>query len=190
MTAAKHAFEQPALDVPFQSIRAVLTAYRERHPDRIALYDLDQEKSITWEKLDEWANRVARYLESRGIRKGDRIGLLADESIDKMIVWMGIWRLGAVVCPLNVEINADHIRDLLRSIGPKLTLWHVGLDGEALAGDAGGELMKFDSWTDGMAGDPASDEFLMILPRPCRSAESSTTRSWDRSPAWKFKTRC
>jgi len=163
MPDAPHAFEQPALDVPFKSIRGVLGEYRKRHPDRIALFDLDQDKSVSWAKLDEWANRVARYLEGRGLKKGDRIGLLSDESIEKMIIWMGIWRLGAVVCPLNVEINADHIRDLLRSIGPKFTLWNVGLDGPALAGDAGGALMKFDRWSDGMAGDAGSDEFFKCV---------------------------
>jgi len=91
MTSVGHAFEQPALDKPFQSIRAVLEAYKTSHPDKIALHDLDQDKAISWGQLHDWANRVARYLSDRGIRKGDRIGLLSDESVEKMILWMGIW---------------------------------------------------------------------------------------------------
>jgi len=115
-------FEQPPLTTPFQSIKDVLSTYNSRHPDKIALYDLDNEKSISWGQLKDWANRVAKYLESLGIKKGDRIGLLSDEGIEKMIIWMGIWRLGAVVCPLNVEINATHISSLLKSIKPQLVL--------------------------------------------------------------------
>lgn len=157
MTSVGHAFEQPALDKPFQSIRAVLEAYKTSHPDKIALYDLNQDKAISWGQLHDWANRVARYLSDRGIGKGDRIGLLSDESVEKMILWMGIWRLGAVVCPLNVEINASHIRELLGSIEPKMTLWHAALDGPSLAGDCGGELVRFDSWTADMPGDADSD---------------------------------
>lgn len=160
MARAEHAVEQPDLAIPFQSIRAVLETYRNRHPDKIALYDLDQDKAISWGQLHAWSNRVARYLESRGVRKGDRIGLLSDEGVEKMILWMGIWRLGAVVCPLNVEINARYIRDLLGFIGPGLTLWHGALDGPALAGEAGGDLLRFDSWSADMAGDPESDELF------------------------------
>ena len=143
-----HQFIQPELAIPFQSIRGVLDKYRQQHPDKIALYDLEQDRSINWGKLADNADQIARYLVSRGIQKGDRIGLLADESLDKMIIWMGIWRLGAVVCPLNVEINAGHINELLQSIGPKLTLWHTDLDGDALTDGIDGEVMRFDRWED------------------------------------------
>ena len=115
-------FEQPPLTTPFQSIKDILSTYRGRHPDKIALHDLDNQKSISWGQLHDWANRVARYLHSLGIKKGDRIGLLSDEGLEKMIIWMGIWRLGAVVCPLNIEINTVHISSLLKSIGPQLVL--------------------------------------------------------------------
>ena len=158
--APRYSFKQPALDIPFASIRSVLDTYRKRHPDKIALYDLDQDKSVTWGQLHEMANRIARWLEARGIRKGDRVGLLADESLDKMLIWMGIWRLGAVVCPLNVEINAAHIRELLQSIGPKLTLWHVDLDGPALTQGVSGDKLRFSRWDSKAKGDPKADEFF------------------------------
>ena len=34
--------------IPFQPISALLTSYRDRDPDKRSLYDLDQEKGITW----------------------------------------------------------------------------------------------------------------------------------------------
>lgn len=160
MASVKHTFEQPALDKPFQSIRAVLEDYKERHPDKIALFDLEQDKSISWGQLHFWANQVARFLQRRGIKRGDRIGLLSDESLEKMIIWMGIWRLGAVVCPLNIEINSGHIRELLTSIGPKLTLLHVDLDATSLTQDVGGAIIRFNYWQPDMEGDGASDEFF------------------------------
>jgi len=141
-----HQFTQPELAIPFQSIRGVLDKYRNEQPEKIALYDLEQDRSISWGKLADTSEQIARYLISRGIKKGDRIGLLSDESLDKMIIWMGIWRLGAVVCPLNVEINASHIKELLQSIGPKLTLWHSDLDGSALTDGVAGDVMRFDNW--------------------------------------------
>ncbi|MFT5438226.1 MAG: acyl-CoA synthetase (AMP-forming)/AMP-acid ligase II [Alphaproteobacteria bacterium] len=156
-------FAQPEMDIPFQSIRWVLDTYRNRHPDKIALFDLDQDRGISWDLLAEWANRVARYLAARGIGKGDRIGVLSDEGLEKMIIWMGIWRLGAVICPLNVEINASHISSLLKSIGPKLTLWQDGLDGASLTDGIGGDSLRFDRWDPDMTGDINADEFFTVI---------------------------
>ena len=59
---------------------------------------------------------------------------------------MGIWRLGAVVCPLNIEINEAHIRELLNSIGPKLTLYHADIDGPSITGEVECELEYFEGW--------------------------------------------
>jgi len=175
--ASSIAFTQPEPEVPFRSIREVLELYRDRHPDKIALYDLDQDKAITWGGLHEMANRAARWLEARGVHKGDRIGLLSDEGLEKMILWMGIWRLGAVVCPLNVEINEAYIRELLKTIGPKITLYHDSLDGRALTEGAGGEALRFEScWTPALAGDAGSDEvFRQVMatdPAPEVAAEN------------------
>ncbi|MDP6174679.1 MAG: class I adenylate-forming enzyme family protein, partial [Rhodospirillales bacterium] len=155
--------QEAELAYPFQSIRAVLDTYRERHPEKIALYDLDQEKGANYVELHEAANRVARYLESLGIKKGDRVGLLADENLEKLLIWMGIWRLGAVVCPLNIEINAGHIRELLGTIGPKLTLWHRELDGAALTGGVDGQIMRFDDWDRDYEGGLDGEEFFANL---------------------------
>jgi len=134
------------LAYPFLSIRAVLDNWRERHPDKTALYNLDQEKSASYAQLHEAANRVARLLESLGVKKGDKVGLLADECLEKLLIWMGIWRLGAVVCPLNVEINASHIQELLQTIGPKITLWHKDVDGIAMTEGVCGTILRFDEW--------------------------------------------
>ncbi len=179
MDINEHIFTQPEMDVPFQSIRSVLDSYRSRHPDKIALYDLDQDRSISWGQLAEWANRVARNLAARGIGKGDRIGVLSDEGLEKMIIWMGIWRLGAVICPLNVEINASHINSLLKSIGPKLTLWQEGLDGPALTVGTGGDSQRFDRWTADMAGDPEANEFFTAVAATASTPEVKSENNAD-----------
>ena len=83
-----HHFSQPNLEIPFQSIRGVLDKYCLEQPDKIALYDLEKNRSISWRSLSENAELIAKYLVSIGIQKGDRIALLSDESLEKMIIWM------------------------------------------------------------------------------------------------------
>ena len=154
---------QAELDIPFEPILSVLRKYNQRHPDKTAIHDLDQNKSITFGQLFHAANQVARFLEQHGIEKGDKIGLLSDESLEKLIIWMGIWRYGAVVCPLNVEMNQDHVRDLLGTIGPKLTLWHKDVDGPGMTEGLDGEILRFEGWDPDAPGDAGADEFFAQL---------------------------
>jgi acyl-coenzyme A synthetase/AMP-(fatty) acid ligase len=139
--------ERHELAIPFEPVSVLLRRYAERHPDKPALVDLDQDdKAITWGRLHDEANRIAHWLSGLGVQKGDKVALLAEENLEKLILWIGIWRLGAIVCPLNVEMNKTHVREILGNIGPKLTLWHEDLDGPAMTGGVPGEVMRFGRW--------------------------------------------
>ena len=151
----------PEFDLPFESIRSVLDTYKHRHPEKIALYDLDQETSVTYRELHGVVNRIARFLRDRGIGKGDKVALLANENLEKLLCWMGIWRLGAVVCPLNVELNAAYLNGLLANIGPRMILWHEELDGPALTSKVSVEKIKFSKWQPGAKAPP--DELFAML---------------------------
>ena len=54
---------------------------------------------------------IAAYLKSRGISKGSRVLLLSDENLEKLLIWLGVWRIGAVICPFNLEINEKQMVD-------------------------------------------------------------------------------
>ncbi len=146
--------------IPFDSVRSLLQKYRDRDPDKIALVDLDQDKSITFGQLHEEANRIARRLHAMGIRKGDRIAILSDERLEKLILWVSIWRAGAVVAAPNVEMNIAYISEILHALEPKLTLWDEDLDITTMTDGVGGDIVKFSSWEPDAAGDAQSDEFF------------------------------
>ena len=91
-----------------------------------------------------------------GIRKGDRIALLSDERLEKLILWVGIWRAGAAVAAPNVEMNIAYISEILGALKPKLTLWDAELDVATMTDGVGGTIKKFSNWEPGAAGDPTS----------------------------------
>jgi acyl-coenzyme A synthetase/AMP-(fatty) acid ligase len=153
------------LAIPFASIRSVLRKYRDRDPDKLALVDLDQDTSITYGELDEVVGRVARHLRSLGLKAGDKIALLSDERLEKLILWLGIWRLGAVVCPLNVEINKTYISEILGNIEPSLALWHEDLDGAALTAGLACPAIRFSRWSPDGEERSDSDEYFAQLAR-------------------------
>ena len=149
--------------LPFASVRSLLREYRDRDPGKTALVDLDQDASITFGELDEGVGRVAHLLDELGMAKGDKIAVLSEENLEKLILWLGIWRIGAVVCPLNVEINRTHIAEILGHIEPSLVLWHEALDGKALTEGLDCPVMRFSGWRRDGDGSPEADEFFARL---------------------------
>ena len=143
------------LALPVEPIATLLERYRGRHPSKTAIVDLDTGRSIDFAGLHEAANRVANFLAGRGVGPGDRVGLLSEESLEKLIIWLGIWRLGAAVCPLNVEMNAAHVGEILANIEPRLTFVHESLDADAMGVGGGPRREIFGAW--GTGGD---DDFF------------------------------
>ena len=105
-------FGDHQLGIPYRSIAELFAHYRDRDPGKAAIVDLDSESAITFGELDRVTTDIAAFLKSRGVAKGSRVLLLSDENLEKLLLWFGIWRIGAVVCPLNVEINAKVLADL------------------------------------------------------------------------------
>jgi len=146
--------------IPFETVGVLLKKYKDRDPDKTALVDLDQEKSITFGALHEVANRIARCLADMGVKAGDRVAVLSDERLEKLLIWMGIWRLGATIMPLNVEMNIAYIPEILRNLDPRLVLWHEDMDVAAMTEGVACEMLKFSGYSSGMAGDADAGEFF------------------------------
>ena len=155
---------QPELAIPFESTRSLLSKWRGRDADKTAIVDLDQDaKSITWGQIAEAADRVAYFLAENGIKPGDKVAVLSDEYVEKLIIWMGVWRYGAAICPLNVEMNEVHLVEILEGISPALTIWHSDLDGPGLTAGVSSPTIRFASWNADQAGDAGSDELFTVL---------------------------
>jgi acyl-CoA synthetase (AMP-forming)/AMP-acid ligase II len=143
-------FGNHQLALPYRSMADLLAGYRARDPEKIAIVDIDQNVSITFGGLEQIVTDIAADLKRRGVAKGDRVVLLSDECLEKLLIWFGAWRIGAVICPLNIELNSEHISLLTAIIAPKLILIHKDLDEVALTSGAKAPVCRF--------GEPSKDE--------------------------------
>ncbi len=154
--------------IPYQPIADLLAKYRERDPDKLAIVDLDQGTSISFGALDRAVTDIAAALSERGVGKGSRVLLLSDENLEKLLIWLATWRLGAVIAPLNIELNATLIADLAVAVAPVLTLVHKELDGNVLV--AGKPFVRFGSYRAEAATADPQDDFFRAIPRAVAAA--------------------
>ncbi|PYM67502.1 MAG: hypothetical protein DME11_03475, partial [Candidatus Rokuibacteriota bacterium] len=64
--------------------------------------------------------RLVNFLTGEGVRPGDRISILSDNAIEALVVFWGGLRAGVIVNPINVEIQAKHVIQILHDVGPRL----------------------------------------------------------------------
>ena len=75
-------------------------------PSRAAYY----RREITWNVFNEKANRFANLLVERGIKKGEKVGLLLMNCLEWLPIYFGILKTGALAVPLNFRYSADEIK--------------------------------------------------------------------------------
>ena len=74
-------------------------------PSAAGPYRLD----ISWKIFDEKANRVANAMLARGVKKGEKVGILLMNCLEWLPIYFGILKSGAVAVPLNYRYSADEI---------------------------------------------------------------------------------
>ncbi len=67
-------------------------------------------KEITWSEFNKKANRMANFLLTRGIKKGDKVAILLMNSIEWLPIYFGILKTGAMAVPLNYRYASDEIK--------------------------------------------------------------------------------
>ncbi len=85
----------------------------ERYPNQIALTWLG-EKGITYKELGKKYRKVAQLLKEQGIRYGDKVAILSENSPNWGIAYLAIVSLGAVVVPILTEFHENEIHHILR----------------------------------------------------------------------------
>jgi long-chain acyl-CoA synthetase len=90
--------------------------------------------AMTYRALDEAAARVAGLLRERGLRPGDRVGIMMPNVAEVPVVYYGILRAGGVVVPMNPLLKAREVAYYLGDSGAGLVFaWHA-FAAEARAG--------------------------------------------------------
>ena len=75
-----------------------------------AAHDGRYRKELTWRAFEERANQFAHLLMDRGVKRGDKVGILLMNCIEWLPIYFGVLKTGAVVVPLNFRYSSDEIK--------------------------------------------------------------------------------
>lgn len=100
----------------------------DRHahvPERVALFYENaqgEEAKFTFAELLDLSSRMAGFLQSIGVEKGDRVAAMLPKVPELMITTLAIWRLGAVYVPLFTAFGPDAVDYRLRDSGTRVVV--------------------------------------------------------------------
>ncbi|WP_329114925.1 class I adenylate-forming enzyme family protein [Streptomyces sp. NBC_01465] len=100
---------------PLDPRPTVLHAFRDSvagSPDHPAIAYFDGR--LTYRETDALSDSVAGHLAAEGIRQGDRVAIMLQNSPHFVLALLGAWKAGAVVVPLNPMYKSGEVGHVLR----------------------------------------------------------------------------
>jgi amino acid adenylation domain-containing protein len=159
----------PRRTLPDRRAHELFEEQARAHPDAVAAVHGDRQ--WTYGKLNARANRLARALLARGLRREGVVAVVTERNLDWMAAVLAIFKAGGAYLPIEPHFPADRIARMLSRAGCRLVLTERGstttLD-HALESLAGVQTLEIDAaceadHADGDLGvDVASDQLAYI----------------------------
>ena len=92
------------------SFKDFLKKKREKTPDAVAI--VDERGAFTWEDVDIYSQIIADGLEKKGVKKGTHVGLCGSNSVNWVLTFFAIQKLGAMAQLLNFNVRASEVARL------------------------------------------------------------------------------
>jgi len=115
-----------------RTIADPIEGWADRRPHNVAL--IDGAERLTYRQMDERANRYARWLRRRGVRRGDAVGLMMTNRVEYVCAWLGVIKAGATCALYNTHLRGAPLAHVLRVSGARhaivgaelLDVWRSG----------------------------------------------------------------
>ncbi len=92
-------------------------------PEKTAFREHETDRALTYAQLNRAADALAWHLTQQwGLKKGDRLAVLADVCLEYMVLFGAAQKTGIVLVPLNYRLTAPEIDFMLKNAAPKVVL--------------------------------------------------------------------
>ncbi|MDR7183881.1 fatty-acyl-CoA synthase [Microbacterium trichothecenolyticum] len=145
-----------------QGIGFWLAKRRLKDPDNTAVVFGDHE--LTYRELADAADRVAAVLWHRGIRRGDAVAYIGENSPQFLEVMFGAAQLGAVFVPVNTRLAAPEVQYLLVDSGARAVVLDPEFLERAMPGVEAGRVAHVIVTGDGLPEHPGLARLTAAAP--------------------------
>src|SRR4051795_8885917 len=78
------------------------------------------QREVSWAEQRSLANRAANLLASHGVKRGDRVAICAPASPETAAMFLGAWKLGAILLSMSVLYGDEGIQHRVRDSQPRV----------------------------------------------------------------------
>ncbi len=85
------------------------------NPNAIAVYNSQSNLHVDYESLNLRANKIACYINKLGVKKGDIIGVVTNESLDTYAIILAVLKLNAIILPLDINYPNNYLEFVIQN---------------------------------------------------------------------------
>lgn len=100
-------------------LHGALTRWAAERPDAPALLSADGSRSVSWREFDRVTAALALELIRLGFGRGDFLVTLLPMSVDHVLLEYACFRIGVIVAPLDLRLNAAEVVRAIQILRPR-----------------------------------------------------------------------
>ena len=91
-----------------------------KHPNELCIWS--RTGTYTWQEVHDRAVQWAQFFLSKGVRPGDLVAMYLVNSVDFMVIWLGMLCIGCAPALLNYNLKGEALVHCLKISGAKVIL--------------------------------------------------------------------
>jgi acyl-CoA synthetase (AMP-forming)/AMP-acid ligase II len=99
------------------NIGEIINVNAHKYPDKLALKDA--RRMLTFSEFNERTNKLANGILNSGIKKGDKLAILSNNSVEFMEIYAAAAKGGFIIVPLNFRLHPDDISFIINNSDSK-----------------------------------------------------------------------
>lgn len=135
-----------------QTIHTLFEQQVSKTPEHIAVSDAHN--SLTYQELEQSANRLANYLRQQGLQNEQSVAVCLQRSCQMSVALLGILKAGGCYLPCDVSLPTERLLFMLNDTGAQFIISETALSdiSAALNPNSQYQLIEMDAATDSQTG--------------------------------------
>lgn len=100
------------------SVGSLIASVARANADKTAL--VEGERKLSYREVEDASARLASLLVARGLKQGDRVGVLARNCLDYLLLEVAAARCGVIIAALNWRLSERELTHCIELVSPKL----------------------------------------------------------------------